>query len=254
MKTAKYWLSILSHVYYVQKNGNALVYNTQTGENIHTTNVQVIDLLEQMHDRKNLGVIGINSLTYNQINDFINESVSKNICTITEVIDGQPKPVQLMPILNLQRDIEKLQKEDGRSLGEGVLHYLSDITIYLNSSCTQNCNDCQNYFNQFFHCSKSFDEKYIDLDFLKQLLKKLAFTLIRRLSITGGNIFLYPHFLELIAFLQTEKIRPLFGVHYGNVDIRKITLLNDFPIEILVTFPLENSFIHHVSIPKTPTS
>ena len=108
MKTVKYWLSILPHVYYVQKQGKALLYNTQNGENIHTENSQIIDLLEQMHDRKNLGVTDVNHNTYNHpdINAFIRESVSKNICTFEEMIEGVPKPIQLMPILNLQRDVE----------------------------------------------------------------------------------------------------------------------------------------------------
>lgn len=248
MKTAKFWLSILSHVYYMQKMDKALLYNTQTGENIHTKNSQIINLLEQMHEKKNLGVIEIDEISYNEIEDFIKESITKNICTITKKVAGQPKPIQLMPILNLQRDIEKLIKEEGRSLGEGVLHYLSDVTIYLNQTCSLNCPDCNNLCNQFFHCSKSFTEDYIDFDFLKQFLKQLSFTFIRRLAITGGNIFLYPYFSELISFLQEEKIRPLFGVHYGNIDSNKMSELNGFFFEILVTFPLENDFVHNIAL------
>jgi pseudo-rSAM protein len=238
----KYWLTILPHVYYVQKHGEALVYNTLTGENIHTQNVEVLHLLEQMHDRKNLGVTGIDEITQHQIDDFIKESVSKNICNIREMVEGEPKPIQLMPILNLQKDIDKLKQEDGRSFGEGVLHYLSDITIHINGACGLHCQDCTKYIHQFFHCSKLFNAENIDFELLKQFLQHLAFTLIRRLAITGGNIFLYPHFSELIAFLQKEEIRPLFGIHYGNVDIHKMKLLRDFPLEIFVTFPLEDSF------------
>ena len=245
METEKYWLTILPHVYYVQKNGKALLYNTQTGENIHTNNIQVINLLEQMHEKKNLGVVDIDEVKYKQIDDFIKESTTKNICTINPIVANQPKPVQLMPILNLQRDVERLQKEEGRSLGEEVLHYLSDVTIYLNNSCNLNCRECNSYFNQFFHCSQSFNAENIDFNLLMSFLKQLTFILIRRLSITGGNIFLYPHFSELITFLQKEKIRPLFGIHYGNIDVSKISLLNDFPVEIFVTYPLENDFIHN---------
>jgi pseudo-rSAM protein len=248
MKTDKYWLSILPHVYYVQKQGKVLLYNTQNGENIHTQNIQVIDLLERMHDRKNLGVTGIDETTckHPDIDTFIKESVSKNICTITEIVDDQPKPIQLMPILNLQREVEKLQKEEGRSLGEGVLHYLSDVTVYLNNTCNLDCQDCNHYLNQFFHCSKSFKSDNLDFDLLKRFLKQLVFTFIRRLSITGGNIFLYPHFAELITFLQKEKIKPMFGIHFGNIDTDKILLLNDFPAEIFVTFPLEDAFVNNM--------
>jgi pseudo-rSAM protein len=246
MKAVKYWLTILPHVYYIQKHGEALLYNTQNGKNICTENSQVIDLLEQMHNRKNLGVIDINETTCKQIDNFIKGSVSKNICTITKIVEGQPKPIQLMPILNLQRDVERLQKEEGRSLGEDVLHYLSDVTIYINHTCKLDCQDCKNYLKQFFHCTKSVNAEYIDLELLKRFLRQLAFTLIRRLSITGGNIFQYPHFTELLTFLKEEQISPLFGVHYVNIDMNKISLLNDFPVEIFVTFPLENHLSNNI--------
>ena len=240
--TNKYWLGILPHVYYVQKNNKALLYNTQTGEHIHTQNIQVINLLEQMHDRKNLGVICVDEITA-----FIRESVSKNICSITEITDDRLKPIQLMPVLNLQRDIEKLKQEEGRSLGEDVLHYLSDVTIYINRLCRLNCRHCKDYHHQFFHCSKSLDTENIDLNLLQQFLKQLAFTFIRRLAITGGNIFLYPYFSELITFLQKERIRPLFGIHCGDIDKDKIILLNDFPKEIFVTFPIEKNYIENIA-------
>jgi pseudo-rSAM protein len=244
----KYWLGILPHVYYVQKNNKALLYNTQSGEHIHTQNIQVIDLLERMHDGKNLGVIGIDEITCNQseIGTFIKESGSKNICTIAEATTDEPKPIQLMPVLNLQKDVERLKQEDGRSFGEGILHYLSDVTVYTNHLCNLSCRYCNDYTRQFFHCSKSFTAEAIDFNLLKQFLKQLTFTFIRRLAITGGNVFLYPHFSELISFLHKEGIKPLFGFHCGNIDPDKISLLDDFPKEIFVTFPIENNFIGNI--------
>jgi len=248
MKHKNYWFAILPHVYYVQKNGEALLYNTINGNNIHTQDFNIIDLLEQMHVKKNLGVICINEIifTQNNINDFIKESVSKNICSFIEKIEDQPKPIQLMPVLNLQRDIEKLRKKEGRTLGENIFHYLSDIIIYLNNSCVFDCAGCGGYFNQFFHCSKSFNTENIDFDLLKRFFKHLTISYIRRLAITGGNIFLYPYFSELINFLHKEKIFSIFGIHYRNIDMKKIKLLNDFAIELFVTFPIEEKFVKKI--------
>jgi pseudo-rSAM protein len=240
--------SILSHVYYVQKNDKALLYNTQTGEHIHTQNTNIIRLLEQMHERQNLGVICITQKTFKQpdIDAFIKESVSKNICAITEKVEGQPKPIQLMPVLNLQRDIERLKVERERLLGENTLLYLSDVTIYLNNTCKRNCNLCEKYGRQIFHCHKSKKPENIDLEFLKQFIKQLTVTQIRRLAITGGNIFLYPQFSELLDYFKEEEIFPLFGIHYGNLDMNKITLLKDCTIELFVTFPLEENSIENI--------
>jgi pseudo-rSAM protein len=233
----------------VHKSGKALLYNTETIENIHTQNVQVINLIEQMHEKKNLGVIGIDEITHNQpdIEAFIKESVAKNICTITKKVEGEPKPFHLMPILNLQKDIEKLKKEDGRSFGEDIFQYLSDITVYLNNSCNINCANCENYITQFFFFFLLHNAENIYFEFLKQLFSQLGSTFIRRLAITGGNVFLYPHLQELVAFLKKEEIAPIFGLHYGNIDLNKIALLSDFSTELFVTFPLEDNFVQNIT-------
>ena len=248
IKQKKYWLVILPHIYYVQKNKQGLVYNTQTGEYMQIHSKKILNLLEQMHEKTNLGVICIGEtiLEQTEINVFIKESVLKNIFIITQMIEGQPKPIHLMPVLNLQREVEKLKKEEGRTLGENIFHYLSDITIYLNNSCVFDCAGCGDYFNQFFHCSKSFNTENIDFDLLKRFFKHLTISYIRRLAITGGNIFLYPYFSELINFLHKEKIFSIFGIHYRNIDMKKIKLLNDFAIELFVTFPIEEKFVKKI--------
>jgi hypothetical protein len=48
------------------------------------------------------------------------------------------KPIRLMPILNLQCDVDKLQKERDRALGEDVMYYLINIMININNKCIQN--------------------------------------------------------------------------------------------------------------------
>jgi len=147
-----------------------------------------------------------------------------------------------MPVLIFPRDIEKNNKNNKSFHSEDILRYLSDVTIYLNSECNINCLDCEKYNNQFFHCTKSSVVSNIDFIFLKKFFNQLPPTLIRRIAITGGNIFLYPYFWELIDFLKKEDTFPLLGIHYENIDADKITLLSDFPIDLFVYFPLKEFF------------
>jgi pseudo-rSAM protein len=249
---ANYWFCILSHSYYAQNKQNAIVYNTLNGEYIQISNKAIVDLLEKMHLRKNLGVIEIGGKELNnlEINNFIKESVSKEICKIEKVNPNSAKPIQLMPILNLQKEIEKLKMERDRSLGENILQYLSDVTIYLNDGCNLNCENCGQYDKQFFHCWKSHHAASLSIDLFIRFIEQLQYAPIRRLAITGGNIFLYPYFNELISYLKGKNIFPVLGIHYKNLKANKINIIYDFPTEIFVTFPLNNkeSFIEQFKL------
>lgn len=246
--TRNYWFGILPHVYYSTTEKTALLYNTRNGYALHVSNAEILHLLEQMYEKKNLGVVemtGKDLLRQNMIS-FIDESVKNNLCFIREYNPEFPKPVQLMPILNLQKDVEKLSREEGRSLGEGILQYLSDITLYLNSPCSRHCSQCSAYYKQFFHCTWDFQNREMDFDFLKSLLKKISWAPIRRLAITGGNPFTCSYFKELIAFLRHEKIFPLFGIHYLNVDLKSNDFFADFQTEILIPFPVEEDYLEKI--------
>ena len=126
-KDKTYWFGILPHVYYVKKGVRILLYNTQNGSYIVSSDADVIALTEEMHLKNNLGIIELTQcqLQHSTIATFVQESKEKNICKLQERMPNSPKPVQLMPILNLQRDVEKLKQDKNRSVGEGIMDYLT---------------------------------------------------------------------------------------------------------------------------------
>ncbi|MDR1346009.1 MAG: TIGR04150 pseudo-rSAM protein [Bacteroidales bacterium] len=252
MQNKKYWLGILPHVYYAQQKGKALLYNTKTGAHILTDSKLIITLLEQMHEKQNLGVIRVEAAISEQHSAFIRESAAKNICFIAEAVENQPKPIQLMPVLNLQRDMEKLQREDDRFIGESVLHYLSDITIYLNDSCSLHCCHCGQYDRQTAHCYKTDRTTHFDFELLQQLFQQLACAPLRMLRITGGNIFEYRYFNELCSWLKKKKIYPMFGIHCQNVDFAQLHKIKEFPLEIFVNFPAQKEIVHKTGAAELP--
>ncbi|MDR2511208.1 MAG: TIGR04150 pseudo-rSAM protein [Bacteroidales bacterium] len=212
-----YWFIIASKVYFVEKNGKVLLYHTENGNFMKVENEKIIVLLQKMHEKTNLGVLEMdeNFIKDIEIQDFINESVSKQICKLVEKNENEPKPVQLLPILNLQRDVEKLQKEGGRSVGEDVLKYLSEIKFCLLDK-----------------------NKILDFDLLKKVLKTLKFAPNKKIIFTGTNIFEYPHFKELLTFLKSEQIEASFSFHYRDANIETLKVLSDFKKKILINFPV----------------
>jgi pseudo-rSAM protein len=241
MKHKKYWFSILPHVYFEQKKDKALLYNTRTGTYLMTNNTIIINLLLKMQEKTNLGVIEIDETIFQQhdIEMFISESTKQNICKLTDTKTCPRKPVQLMPILNLQRDVEKIAKENDHMTGEIVANYISDITIYLNNYCVSGCNGCKSYHRQFFCCFAQENQIEMDFSIFQRVINQLSTLSLRRFAISGGNIFKYTYIKDIISFFLEKNFSPTFGIHYKNISQENEKLIHDFPAEFFVNFPCD---------------
>ena len=131
----KQWLCVHNWVYASMLPDIVMLYNTRNGQFITTKDHHQIYLVSQLHERNNLGTILIdnNILQDPNLSDFIKEAQQKDIFSLIEYCENQIKPVQLMPVLNIQRDVEKLKKEPDRSLGEEIICYLTELTMYVSS-------------------------------------------------------------------------------------------------------------------------
>lgn len=238
--TITYWFGILPHVFYVKKGAQILLYNTQNGSYIVSSDADVIALTEEMHLKNNLGIIALtqSQLQHSIIAKFVQESKEKNICMFQEQDPDKPKPVQLMPILNLQRDVDKLKLDKSRSVGEGIMDYLTDVTVILNDDCRHSCPGCESYDKQFFHCSKTTNGQQLAADTVIRFLEDIRYTPLRRLAFTGGDILSYRQWDKLNDYFIENEIRPFIGVHYQNIIGEKVNLLKNYPIELFVTFPV----------------
>ena len=238
--TITYWFGILPHVFYVKKGAQILLYNTQNGSYIVSSDADVIALTEEMHLKNNLGIIALtqSQLQHSIIAKFVQESKEKNICMFQEQDPDKPKPVQLMPILNLQRDVDKLKLDKSRSVGEGIMDYLTDVTVILNDDCRHSCPGCESYDKQFFHCSKTTNGQQLAANTVIRFLEDIRYTALRRLAFTGGDILSYRQWEKLNDYFVENEIRPYIGIHYQNIIGDKVNMLKDYPIELFVTFPV----------------
>ena len=237
-----YWLYINPHVYCVLKETQALLYNTHTGGKMEIIAQEIIALLQSLHERENLGAIYCKGeeLASKPYSNFVIEFCKKDMGNIVDVLQLPEKPIQLMPVLNLQRDIEKLQKNEGRSTGEEVLHYLHEVNIYLHTACQRNCPLCSEYFRQSLCCKTTSDTcpKTLDVSILQNLLDQIRYGAVGKLNLLGGNISEYPYYKELPALLANFKERVHIWHHYANIATSQ-TVFSDFLYDIPVTFPLE---------------
>ena len=236
-----YWFGIFPYVFYSKKGNKVLLYNTRQGVVLKTEVADFIALIDEMHQHHNLGVISLKGSMLKQetIRQLIGECVDKKIgfCfPITET--NSVKPVQMMPVLNLQRDVDKLSAENDRAIGEDIIHYLLNLTIHVNSSCQQNCTHCNDFNKQFVFCKCSSIGEQLSLTQIEHVFQQIEYAPLQKLTITGGNIFQYSELEGLLALLKKYSYQAKFGIHYLNCSNDNYALLDDFSKDIFITFPV----------------
>ncbi|HCT95227.1 MAG TPA: hypothetical protein DIC44_10490 [Rikenellaceae bacterium] len=243
-KDKKYWLYIAPHVYCNIKDSNALLYNTVNGDNMIVTNPDFIDILKALHEKKNLGAICIDGvkLAQSPCYEFIVEFCEKKMGNINDVSEEPEKPVQMMPILNLQRDVNRFQDDMGREVGEDVLQYLLELNLYLNDSCELNCIHCDTYSKQASCCIKksSKQNNILQISVLKNILLQIKYGVVGKLNLIGGNVLKYPYYNELSTLFSDFSSRVHIWNHYANFT-NSINIFSDFKYDIITTFPINNS-------------
>ncbi|MDR1345829.1 MAG: TIGR04150 pseudo-rSAM protein [Bacteroidales bacterium] len=238
-----YWLYIASHVYCRIQEGRALLYNTQSGTCIECASGEIIVLLQSLHEKKNLGAVCFEGkkLAEEPYRSFLAEFCEKNMGGLAEV--EQDKPIQLMPILNLQRDVEKLQKDRERSSGENVLQYLQELNIYVNDTCDVQCPLCTTCFRQGLCCTSNRKQSHsLSKSTLQKILTQIQYAPVGKLNIFGGNISEYAYFKELETLLQPFKEYTHLWVHYANAGNAE-RLLSGFKYDVPVTPPIDETWL-----------
>jgi pseudo-rSAM protein len=238
-----YWFALSKHVFVSFNNPDTiLLYHTINGTYLINSKPECIELIKDVYNPINLGVIALESKDDNKcINDFIDEINIHGMGVVIEKTDNLSKPINLLPLLNLQNDIAKLQKNgETHLIGENISEYLTSLNIFINGECKQTCHHCGLYYQQTLSCTKFPGSKKISLKTIRSILSHSASTQVHHINILGGNIFLYPHFNELITLLQTYSYNYHLWINYKN--IVNIEDLLDLPFhkEFVISFPLDS--------------
>lgn len=237
----KQWLCIENWVYAVMLPKQLLLYNTQTGQYIISNDKQHLAIVAKMHEKKNLGVVPFECEWFDDqiISSFIDEAIEKNIFSLEDYKDNQLKPIRLMPVLNIQKDVERLKQESDRSIGETVLPYLTEISIFVTKNCSLGCSHCSQSCKQFMCCYANQDNSMLELDTLSRIAAQIKYAPILRLNFIGGDIFSYPFLNKIPEIFKAKKDKIHCWSHYKNFQT------SDLPVtwDIIIDFPIEENIL-----------
>ncbi|MDR1054572.1 MAG: TIGR04150 pseudo-rSAM protein [Prevotellaceae bacterium] len=240
-KTKDYWLALKPYIYVSNDTFKILLYNTLNADYLEISDEEIKALIDSIHEKKNLGVSFLSSKELENAHcyKFIEQLCEKGMGDVSDVGDYERKPIRLMPILNLQRDVEKLRKENDRLIGEGVMHYLTNLILYVNSGCDIKCKNCSSYFKQVNCCTVNGQPKELSLDVIKQIVLQIEHSPISSIEIMGGNILEYSYLTKLRNIFSGE-IKLNYWIHDENIakcndeelidSLQTKTIIVNFPI------------------------
>ena len=241
MESKDYWFALKSSLYVEFKEEKILLYDTKSGSRIETCQKNAISLVSQLYEPENLGVVILTEemQSHRDIDFFVREVIEKQMGDLRDMGKMPNKPVRLIPILNLQKDVEKLKKKEGNYslIGTNTKNYLLVLNIYLNTNCFLRCPNCDQYYKQFSCCTTQKEKQKITFEELEHVFHQIEYSSIGKINILGGNIFEYSYIEQAYALLDSFKDTIHCYFHYENY--KPYLLPNSLKLEMMVTFPVK---------------
>jgi len=242
----KYWLYIENYVFISVRKEKILIYNTLSGKSLeYSTDTEVGELIKRLNLPSNFQIVSISDsdLEKKSIKQFIDDIRNYFMGDIISTDYSKGKPLQMMQKLKIQNELKRLKADIDRSLGENLMNYLSEISLFINSDCLQNCVLCdQEVYKQFLCCTKREAKIELELAKIKDIFKEIDYKSLLNFNILGGDIFRYSEFEELFVFLNSLEINKTIFSQYLNLEINPKKLKNladhkNLRIFIPVDFP-----------------
>lgn len=246
-----YWFYIETYVHISMKKDSLLLYNTFTGTALEysgNTPAKVFALVRRLLHRGNLWIIrlSINDLKDPEIGGFVQAVRSRFMGDLLGTSWSDGKPVQTVPIVTIEKSVERLKGKDRRSVGEGLMEHLSELFFYINSRCSQDCRICQAAYKQFPCCTRAKGgSRELSTALIETLLIQVTASSISKINIHGGDITEFKELNKLVHLLEKNTAKKTYVVHYKNMAARGERLGILTPghshLKIPVTFPLDKA-------------
>jgi len=230
------YLEPYTNVFYGREK--ALIYNTIDGNRIVVTDKKLIEILLQLTDDKNLYSVLLDD---EQLSDSIVKGFIKSLQdifmgdTVRESL-VKTKPHQLTPILNFQKDLDRFKEDLYTSIGDNVMTYIFDLSIYINGNSNHKLS---NAYKQFVFPDNS-DRENISVGLVKKMVKELESNTYGNINIIGGDISTHPEINEIFDCLSELKMRKTVHVYYKDrfVDIAD---KENFGVKYYIDFPINGN-------------
>ena len=243
--TMDYWLYVHPYVYVSSIKDRTILYNTIDGKLLEYDNRnmgKIARLIKRLNSDSNLYVIGITEKDIDEdVRQFIEDLRKYYLGDIIDKRHRPHRPIQLKPLLSLQRTFDYLTTGQGQSkilTRDELPNYLNVITLHINDVCGESCSFCCKAYKQFVCCDRG-QRGEISVELLKKLLEQTRNSRLYKLNITGGNIFRHSCFREIVNILDGVEHKKEYYIHYKNIEDFQFLNGENNRLFIIVHFPVD---------------
>lgn len=219
MKNTEYWFYIEPYVHTTMvKPDKLLMYNPLNYQCFTFSDKKIFSFVEETLSNGNSGIKKLCRDDLLVFKEFIKSTRDGFMADLIPVSSSSKKPISFIGAPMILSETGGPSEE---KLGKNVLHNLTQLTVYLNTTCDNTCSLCHEYFKQTICCSKNETNSQIDLSLIKQLVNDAKGSSLLKINIIGGNILSFPSIKELIAELNRHQFKKnyFFNIKHLTEDI-----------------------------------
>ena len=191
-----YWFYLSPKVYVTSKE-NIFLYHTESGARLEVTERHLKDLLQAVYEPKNLGVVEFPQELWKQegTHALIEQMLSLHMAGLIPIDREQGKPINFLPILNLQKDVDKAVSIGELSLVvDDLLSYLSRLTL-----CLESGRLCLSYLSRVW---REQEAHWMAPSLLYSLLEQARHSRLKQVGLYADSLFLHPQMQEILGLLE----------------------------------------------------
>ena len=238
MNDTNYWFYVYPNIYVEQVHREKMMlYNTDTGAVLHSANLVFNDWVREVHIAENLGVISVSEEAVETCDkELLEDAIKKKLVNLQPIASHPLKPVNFLPILNLQKDIENIDDEATELMGDDIISYLSELNIFL-SLDDGLLEEWDLILRQLlFPIRGSIGQcKQLDPFIIELLLRDSQYSIMQHVNFVGGNLAQYSYWGKLRNILSSF---PQYNYHlwFAYTELEQITGLyaSDFFYDIII--------------------
>lgn len=241
------WFYVEPYVHISMMRDTAVLYNTLNGAIIEADYPPVVRLVERLSSASNLRVV---ELTNSEVADahvmaFVQSTKEAFVGDLLDQAFSRGRPIEMMPLLHLQDGAFQGSVDTLVCSGQDIMTYLTEVTVYINTSCDRCCPTCRQAYRQFLACTRGMGSSHeLDIEHIEKLVEETQGSGLARVNLVGGDLFQYSKFGQLTDLMSKVQALKIYVTHYANLlgrdeSLSLIAADKDAELRILVDFPLD---------------
>lgn len=218
----KYFFQLEPFVHINFNDETCFFYNTLNNESLSVNDSSIIEFLNELTKQENFRILEFNKLLSNKV--FLNFTeiiISKQMGNVIVQNYTENKPIQIPPDIVIDKDINTYSIDEF-DLIDDIKHYVHNVNIAINNDGFSKQKPLYlDSYKQFD--SPSYDAnkyKELPLDKIINFFETLDY-LPQKIIISGGNIFSYNDFKQLINFFNKIETIIVYQIDINDFVVNK---------------------------------